>query len=217
MKLKIDCREPNSDKFADTFMKLGYDTCIEVLDVGDFVFPEKGLGFERKAKDFTNIPDVLKKARELKSVYPGHFLVVEGNLDQLIRIANKVHKKDMTPHILGMVASLSVSGIPPLFLSNRFFLTSVMHKIAQKWDDGKDRGITLEPFRPNPTRGDIQKAMLCAIPGVGPNMAGKLLEEFGSFRGVYEASLDDLKTVKGVGKILAGRIYSTLHGEPEYV
>jgi excinuclease ABC subunit C len=51
-----------------------------------------------------------------------------------------------------------------------------------------------------------------ALPGVGPARRKALLEHFGSFDRLKQATLEEIRAVPGVPGNLAGRIYTALHG-----
>jgi excinuclease ABC subunit C len=51
------------------------------------------------------------------------------------------------------------------------------------------------------------------VPGVGPTRKRKLLERFGSAKGVARAGLADLKAVDGISDAMAEQIHAFFHGE----
>ncbi|MFC3125889.1 excinuclease ABC subunit UvrC [Pseudoroseomonas globiformis] len=57
----------------------------------------------------------------------------------------------------------------------------------------------------------ISKSELDEIPGVGSALKRRLLNHFGSARGVRQAGLDDLRNCPGVGPSMAARIHDHFH------
>lgn len=53
---------------------------------------------------------------------------------------------------------------------------------------------------------DTKKFILEGLPNVSGTLADRLLEHFGSVRAVFEASEEELKEVKGIGKSTAEKI-----------
>ncbi|MBX9700423.1 MAG: excinuclease ABC subunit UvrC [Acetobacteraceae bacterium] len=63
----------------------------------------------------------------------------------------------------------------------------------------------------------LTKSELDDIPGVGPALKRRLLNHFGSARGVRNASLADLEAAPGVGPAVAKRIHGHFHPQAEAV
>ena len=57
----------------------------------------------------------------------------------------------------------------------------------------------------------LVRSELDDVPGVGPALKRKLLNHFGSARGVRNAALEDLANAAGIGPIVAKKIYDHFH------
>jgi ERCC4-type nuclease len=55
-----------------------------------------------------------------------------------------------------------------------------------------------------------QVYIVASLPGVGPNLAKRLLGRFGSPREVFSATVPQLAMIRGVGRVRAERIVKTL-------
>ena len=88
------------------------------LEVGDYNYGV--VGIERKSDDFLDFDKLLQQTQELKQNFGNRaFLVVDCNLEDLVKLSKLYHKKDMTNSILGLTASLAVRmNLPPIFCSN---------------------------------------------------------------------------------------------------
>jgi len=60
-------------------------------------------------------------------------------------------------------------------------------------------------YRPKGKR-KRQLFILQGLPGVGRERATRLLNKFGSVEAIITASIDDLQSIKGIGKNVAGEI-----------
>jgi Fanconi anemia group M protein len=212
MDVIVDSREPSN--MAKKLTEMGFDVEIQTLEVGDYVF-EGGTAFERKKSDFLNYKDVLQKSLELKEVYKYPYLIVELDVKQLL------NQKTYYAHapiglsinqISGLISSLTVRGIPPIFCSSLNVMLNVMTGIAKKNIDGKDRvtDYKMEGFRTS-TDDDYTLAMYRNLPSVGYNLARVIKEIYPNMSKLMEASIEDLMEIDGIGVKKANDIYRILH------
>jgi len=98
-------------------------------------------------------------------------------------------------------ASFAV-GVPVLHMDRSPFrrISSIAHKVLDS------ENAEFMAHKPRPADNERQVAALCVlVPGVGPEKARALLEKF-SLRELSMATAEDVKIVKGIGDVLAGRI-----------
>ena len=137
------------------------------------------------------------------------YLIVDTNLDDLILKSKKIYKKDMKLQILGFIASLSVRyNTVPLFCSNDEFTAYIISKICEKANDNKK--INQKLSKPRDKKINKQIHLLCGLPNVDETLAKRLLEAFGSVRGVINASEEDWLKIDGIGTKKASGIIDVL-------
>ena len=135
---KVNITEPLG--IVQHFQKLGGS--VVQMEVGDFSFDDV-IGFAHLGENFLDFDSTVFLAEKMKATYPSAFLIVEGDLSKLIQRGCAVFNRDVTAQTLGMVASLSVRGIPPIFCSNPGMIVVLAERITAKVLDGKKRELTL--------------------------------------------------------------------------
>ncbi len=83
-----------------------------------------------------------------------------------------------------------------------------LHLIMQIRDEAHRFAITAHRKKRDKKRG---ASVLEVIPGLGAKRRRDLLNHFGGISQLLGASQDEIAQVKGIGKVLAGTIYRTLH------
>lgn len=205
---KIDIREPQ--ELIDVFVKKG-GTVVK-LEVGDYVY-DGVVGFERKSGDFLDFERVLSQVDELVDNYAFPFLIVDLSLMDIIKKANDNFHRNMLPNIIGVVASLSVRGCPPIFCGGPAFMVMVMEKIAEKCLDGKDRSMKRMLRTRHLDSNDVAVNVLRAL-GVGMGRAEDISAIYnGDVRRVIETAInnpEDFTKVSGVGGGTVDKIKESL-------
>jgi ERCC4-type nuclease len=202
---RVDIREPA--EIVALFTKLG--ASVEQLQVGDYSYGNV-VGFERKSDDFLNYAMVLRQAGECKETYPYAYLIVEKDLEQIIAFANKHYSKPQTNQILGMVASLCVRGMTPIFCSNQKLLVQLMQLIAEKALDGKPRSTIPRELQTRKFDANSDAiSVLLGFPNLGIERAKTIMMRYPSLRDALTVILsrpDELSLLPGIG---AGIVQST--------
>lgn len=197
----VDHRESKSGVVRE-LSNLGVEIKTSTLSVADYqVSPD--VAVERKsAQDFAgSIIDkrLYKQARELVDNFNKPLLIVEGE---------NIYSGGLHPNaVRGALASLAVDfGIPIIPTHSPEDTAAMIYRLAVREQEKNAKDIPLRTEKKPLGLEEQQIFIIESLPNVGPVTARKLLEKFGSVKGVINASKDDLISVEGVGDIIAQKI-----------
>ena len=132
--------------------------------------------------------------------------MIEGEED--VYSVRKVHANA----IRGMLGAITIGyGVPVLYTKNAKDTAGLLTVIAKREQD-KGRDYSLHERKPLTLR-EQQEFLVSALPGVGLGLAKELLRKFGSVKKIVGASVEELKSVEGVGGKISGRIKEVLEEE----
>lgn len=196
-----DSREGNS-KVLRELDKLGADIKIMNLAVADYQVSED-VAIERKtARDFaSSIVDkrLHKQAKQMVESFPKPVLIIEGE---------ELYGSSIHPNaVQGALASIAVDfGIPIIPSRSEEDTAAMIRRIAIREQIHERPEIQIRTEKKPLTLWEQQMYIIESLPNVGPVTARKLLDEFGSVRGVINASESDLKNIEGIGDKIAKKI-----------
>ena len=151
---------------------------------------------ERKeANDFvTSIMNghLFSQAESLASHVDRPFIVLEGNLDE---IYSAIDPESVAGAISTLLLFYGIAVAPSASTDTTVRLIGRMVRHAT---DGLGYEIPLRTNKPK-TDGSTALFLVEGLPGVGPEMARKLLGHFGTPAKVFSATADELRQIKGVG------------------
>ena len=201
MHITVDDREKSSG-LIELLANAGIKVTIHHLPCCDYII-NKEIAIERKTgRDFlVSILDgrLFRQAKAMKNSLPRPIFLIEGNPFQV--------DMDFTPEsIRGVILSLQVIWyIPVLFSKSKEDTCQVFRMIGDQ-EQAQTNLLTLRHgYRPKKliTR---QLYILQGFPKIGPLLAKRMLEHFGSVRNVFTADRDALLEVDGIGKGVADEI-----------
>jgi len=204
--LRIDHREH--------WAMLGYlgDLGFEIvhLDTGTGDVASKRVSIERKEDDL--VPSLfddrrLRQLGAMREEAEFSYLVVTKSYSE---IKAGLAERDICDTVfISFIASLCAVGYPPVFIDDRFDGSALMGKIISKIEDDKHRLYIPRPRGAKPS--DYRNALIEALPKVGLKTRRKLVERFGSVANLSQASVDELASIEGIGKVTAQRIFDSLN------
>ncbi len=173
----------------------GVNVKIESLLIGDYIINDRII-VERKTKEDFVVSLIgnwlFEQCQRLKTTAYSQILLIEGNpYKTKYSISNEAVK--------GALLSVSVSWQIPIVFTHDTEDT-VKTLIETGGQLIRERSfIRRKGYKP---KAIMKKRLylLQGLPMVGPNIANKLLERFGSIENVISASIDELMEVEGIGK-----------------
>jgi ERCC4-type nuclease len=172
------------------------------LLVGDYQISSDVVVERKSTKDFvSSLIDkrLYKQAHELVDNFSKPVIILEGQ---------NLYSSGLHPNaIRGALASLAVDfNIPIIPTRNPEDTAAMIHRLAVRELDRGSKEVQIQTERKPLTLQEQQLFMVESLPNVGPVNARRLLEEFESVEGVFNATADDLIRVSGIGRIKARNI-----------
>jgi len=207
----VDERERSSE-VPKILAARGASIVFKVLEVGDYVVSER-VGIERKsASDFIrSIVDgrLFDQASRLKKAFEKPVIVVEGSVSRALRFS-KIHRNA----VLGAQLALSIDmGISLVFARGPEETADIVLLIARREQEKRGGVRALSPRAPRLSSvEERQLYVLQSLPHVGPKIARKILEMYGSIRNFFcNATLRDLASIEGLGEKRAAEIIQLIN------
>lgn len=191
-----DTRESGSGILKELH-ELGVEVRIRQLNVADFQLSER-VGVERKeVSDFLeSLIDgrLLSQIHTLMKCFEKPIIMVEG--ESLYGLRN-IHPNS----IRGSLAALAVDfGIPIIYSKDYKDSAAFLNVIARREQLDLKKDVQLQTAKKPENFEEMQQFIVESLPNVGPALAKKLLERFGSVRKIFNASEMELMEVVGIGE-----------------
>ncbi|MEM0025459.1 MAG: ERCC4 domain-containing protein [Zestosphaera sp.] len=204
MRVYVDEREKSSE-IPYYLLSAGFSVIFKVLDVGDYVINDLII-LERKRLDDLirsvyegRFFDQLKRLKSLEKFKA--ILVVEGNLLDIDKYTE--NPRSIEAALVSAVLSFS---IPILYTRDSRHTAELIKYIAEKTQKfGRKTSAPLPTYRKErkPKTSDLrawQIYVLSSFPKIGPTLAERLLNKFGSLKAVINAQAAELMRVEGMSE-----------------
>ena len=211
-KHKMDVNEKNVE-ICMLFDNTNFELVRLETGRGDYESCEsdgKTINIERKEDDFFGSLFSGHLYEQLLSMHErgkikAYYLIVTKSYDQL---KMEAMTRDINPNVLiGTVASLTKMGFPPIFIEDPEDCVKLITKLCDDFAECPDRTKVINRCV------NIKSNNIIKFPHVGDKIGERLLEHFGSIKAVCNATIEELKEVKGVGKRTAEIIHALANGE----
>jgi len=190
VKIVVDNRERNSS-VVSYLMDMGLGIVWKQLDVGDYEV--NGVVVERKTvSDFKSSiisRRIIQQLLELRQ-YRKKVLIVEGIIEEDVYNSG-MHENAFRGFMLSVALEFEV---PVIFTHNSKDTAKYLYVLAKK---KKKSEISLRAGKIFKNKDEQIRFILEGFPNVGAVKAKKLLGKFGSLRGIFNASLEELEEILG--------------------
>jgi len=199
----VDHREINSG-VVEALEADGFKILVKTLPAGDYVVDNRVFLERKTTKDFIrSIIDgrLFGQAAKLKKFGDNQLFIIEGLNPGLSAGINQ-------RAVEGAIISLAVSWQLPILYCDcprhTAFIIGLIHaQITKRAGTFKQKTY----WRKKSNNRELQKKnILESMPMIGPHLANELLSNFGSLNKIFEASVDELKGVPGIGRKKAEKI-----------
>ncbi len=196
-----DYREKEIISYLKT---LGAKVTEQNLEVSDFVCSEK-VGIERKThSDFvSSIIDgrIFEQAEKLKNSFERPIIIIEGYSNREIN----------DNALKGAIAALLTDfGISLVSTKNSLDSAKMIYWIAKREQTEKRVGVRFKVRKKSFDEKILKEQIVASLPGISNVLSKRLLEHFGTIEKIFCADEEELKKVKGIGKVLAKKIRKIL-------
>ncbi len=192
----VDDRELKSG-ICDELEKLNIEFKIQRLKIGDYIINNK-VFIERKT-----IPDFIESLNDQR-LSSQIINLKKDNKRAIIIIEGK--RLPGSQRIRGALCALASRWYIPVLRSADLKGTAWILSCLLKYENYEYKPYCAYDFRTKRSVSSMEEKMLMQMKGVGPEMARKLLNEFGSISGIINAQDEDLIKIDQVGKVVIAQI-----------
>jgi len=212
MIITVDDREKSSG-LIELLAKKGFEVAVQHLSCCDYIINDE-ISIERKTgRDFLiSIVDgrLFRQAKAMKTSLQRPISLIEGNPFSVDLGFNP-------GSIRGVILSLQVIWYIPVLFSKSKEDTCRIFKMLGDQEEVQTRLLTLRHgYRPKKLI-TKQLYILQGLPNVGPKLAKRMLEHFGTVRRVMQADFESLSAIEGIGKRKAEAICGVLDANERIV
>lgn len=209
----IDHRE--SKTRIPTLLSQKCKTEMKQLTVGDFILSDDVCIERKTVNDFVSSiinKRLFEQLTSMKETYDRPMLIIEGKKS----FTGLCHGTKMNPNALaGAIASIGMDyKIPVLHTLDQRDTANLLYVIAKREQEELKKGVSIRQ-KIGDSMNEKQEFLIAGLPGIEKTNAERLLKHFGTPASVFNATIDDLQKVDGIGKEKAKRIREILDREYE--
>ena len=207
IRVVVDEREKPSG-VPELLKDYGLQVEYQMLDVGDYVVSPDCAVERKEERDFLKSlysGRLFDQAHRLCETYDRPVLVVEGELPLFVREMAKPRA------FWGALITLACEyGLSVFFTADAWQTADFIYTLTRRRGFARPKGPLI---RKKPRVKGLERTQLflvSSLPGIGPKLADRALRRFGTARRVFSASVAELSSVGGIGRIKAEKMAEIL-------
>lgn len=208
-----DSRETNSSVVRELDTDDDVNVSIENnLEVGDYVVGNECVVERKDVVDFhdtlTGDRSIFEQVKNMSQNYDKAVLLIEGGHGEL-------YTKNIHPNaIRGVLASI-VSDFNATIIEsvNEEDTANILKQLAKREQDESESVVNPHGSKETSDLNSQQEYIVSSIEGIGPKTAKKLLSGFGSIHDIFNADVNELNNIDGIGDESAEKIHSIIRME----
>jgi len=207
IRVVVDEREKPSG-VPELLREFGLQVEYRMLDVGDYIISPECAVERKEERDFLKSlysGRLFDQAHRLCETYDRPVLIVEGELPLFVKEMAK-------PRTLwGALTTLAFEyGLSMFFTADAEQTADLIYTLTKRRGLVRPRGPLVQKRPRIRDLGRTQLFLVSGFPGIGPKLADRALRRFGTVRRVFSASVAELSSVHGIGRIKAERMAEIL-------
>ncbi|MBK5112380.1 MAG: DEAD/DEAH box helicase [Candidatus Heimdallarchaeota archaeon] len=199
VKIIVDSREAKSG-IAKELSQIGVTIDLQQITVGDFILSSR-VGVERKdVADFSqSIIDgrLFTQLIALKRSFPVPLLIIEGETLYGHRALNP-------EAIRGAISAITLNfDIRIIWSRSTKDTARYLRNIANREQRKGERTPSIRPEKAPIETSELLEFIIAGFPNINTVLAKRILEKFGTLENFFNASVDEIQEIKGIGKKIA--------------
>ncbi|HDD46051.1 MAG TPA: hypothetical protein ENG42_01115 [Candidatus Aenigmarchaeota archaeon] len=180
------------------------------LDIADYICSER-VGIERKTvTDFIqSIMDkrIFNQMEDMGKAFDAPLLIIEGMQDSIF-LQRSVHPNA----IRGAIAAITIDYHIPIIWTRGARETAMqIFWIAKREAEGKRKELQIRIKKKSKGLGYEQEFLVSGLPGINTKLSKRLLSAFRNPKAIFNASIEELMKIEGIGKEKAKRIWDVVN------
>ncbi len=189
--------------------ELGADVICRQLSVGDYILSERVCVERKTTSDFLGSmmnQRLFRQLEEISSNFDSPVLIMEGSPSNLF--CNGIHPNA----VRGALSSISIDyRIPMLWTQNPKETAAQIYRMAHREQIGKTTEVSVRGAKKPADTSRLQEFIVAGLPSINSRLSARLLERFGSVRGVFSATHEELMEIDKIGDKKAKQILDIMN------